>query len=863
MIDAETTVLPEPMLSEKNGDSEPLRIYTKNKLALAEQLRFVREVFKQGDNEIHFKQCGELMAKLAEDRFTLAVLGQFKRGKSSLMNALIGRDLLPVGALPLTSAITVLRFGPTERLLIYRENVALPFPEEFPVQRLAEFVTEKENPGNCKRVKTAILELPLPFLRRGVEFVDTPGIGSAIEANTVTTLEYLPKCDAALFVTSVDSPLTSMELEFLENIRQHVRKIFFVVNKTDLLGASERQEVLEYVRGTIRKQTGTDDAKIFPLSSRLGLAAKLNDDWSGNLESGLSELENALARFLSGEKASVFLAAIIRRALWLLEQESIEIGMRVRANELPEKILTEKLRTVTAQWENRKAERRQIFERLQQRILSEVDLALMPELLSFIRSEADDFAVEVERRLIPLWWWPLWDVWEKTEQIALTRTCEHILGWLSERVERFSFASDETARADWQRIQSNLADLPVIATNVFGLRHVAKADGEMLPPWRLNVKFELPLTFNFRCRMQLPVWPAILPVGLTRKWLKEHWQKEREQITNKWQGTVALYAADNVRKALDHLADKVESCANEVGIRMMPSFREGKISAEDLSADAEKLDDIRRQLLALRAEISPVHSAAAGVPDKSVETAPLVRLPKQPALSTSAHIIEPAMLSDDLKTRGCPVCEHQSKVAFHFLSQFQFELARDEATQQKFAEELGFCPFHFWQLESVSSPLGASVGFVKLAKHVSKILAAKTQSLSNGENEPQLNFHPTECHVCELLRETETDYLRRLAEWVERPAGRAAYAGSQGVCLRHLNLWLPILSGDETARFVLEATSHRLGQMAEDMQSYSLKTDALRRDLRNSDECDAYVRAITHFAGARNNSIPMNKEAEI
>ena len=177
MIDAETTVLPEPILFEKNGDSEPLRIYTKNKLALAEQLRFVREVFKQGDNEIHFKQCGELMAKLAEDRFTLAVLGQFKRGKSSLMNALIGRDLLPVGALPLTSAITVLRFGPTERLLIYRENVALPFPEEFPVQRLAEFVTEKENPGNCKRVKTAIVELPLPFLRRGVEFVDTPGIG--------------------------------------------------------------------------------------------------------------------------------------------------------------------------------------------------------------------------------------------------------------------------------------------------------------------------------------------------------------------------------------------------------------------------------------------------------------------------------------------------------------------------------------------------------------------------------------------------------------------------------------------------------------------------------------------------------------
>ena len=84
----------------------------------------------------------------------------------------------------------MLKFGPVERLVIHREKQL--FPEEVPVESLANYVTEKGNPGNVKQVKMACLELPLPFLRRGLEFVDTPGVGSAIEANTATTYGFLP-----------------------------------------------------------------------------------------------------------------------------------------------------------------------------------------------------------------------------------------------------------------------------------------------------------------------------------------------------------------------------------------------------------------------------------------------------------------------------------------------------------------------------------------------------------------------------------------------------------------------------------------------------------------------------------------------
>ena len=261
---------------EIKPDLAKLRTYTQTKLALADQLRILREALTALGREQSEQRCGELMVKLAEDRFTLAVLGQFKRGKSSLMNAIIGRELLPTGVLPLTSAITVLKYGPTERLVVQREEWS--YPIELPISSLSDYVTEKGNPSNQKKVKTACVELPAPFLRHGIEFVDTPGVGSAITANTVTTYEFLPECDAVLFVTSVDTPMTSLELAFLKEIREYVDRIFFVVNKIDLVTDVDREEVMKFVAETIRTQIGRDPVKVFPVSARQGLDARISGD---------------------------------------------------------------------------------------------------------------------------------------------------------------------------------------------------------------------------------------------------------------------------------------------------------------------------------------------------------------------------------------------------------------------------------------------------------------------------------------------------------------------------------------------------------------------------------------------------------
>ena len=207
---------------------------------------------KRGD-EARLQQCESLLAKLAEDRFTIAVLGQFKLGKSSLLNAIIGRDLLPTGILPVTSAITILKFGPSEKLVIRRKG--MQFVEHQPLDALPQFITQKHNPENSKGIETVAIELPLPFLRRGLVFVDTPGVGSAIKANTQTTYSFLPNCDAVLFVTSVDSPLSEPEVELLRSIRQFAGKIFFILNKIDLLAdENDALEVADFIKSRLRRE---------------------------------------------------------------------------------------------------------------------------------------------------------------------------------------------------------------------------------------------------------------------------------------------------------------------------------------------------------------------------------------------------------------------------------------------------------------------------------------------------------------------------------------------------------------------------------------------------------------------------------
>lgn len=297
--------------------TEPLRAYTLAKQQVAERIRAAQRTLQTSHRSEAADRCQALLVDLAEDRFNLAVLGQFKRGKSSLMNAIVGREVLPTGLLPLTSAITTLCYGPHDRLVVQRKGWSIP--QEVAVAELADYVTEHGNPGNVKGVLEARLELPAAFLRRGLHFVDTPGIGSFRHENTDTTYEFLPQADAVIFVTSVEAPLSEAEAAFLQDIRQYVGKIFFVANKIDLLNDKERQTVLEYIQTSLERIMGNGQTRLYAVSAQGALKAQANGG-QGLTESGLPDLQESLAAFLAEEKERVFLGAVLDRLLRLLAE---------------------------------------------------------------------------------------------------------------------------------------------------------------------------------------------------------------------------------------------------------------------------------------------------------------------------------------------------------------------------------------------------------------------------------------------------------------------------------------------------------------------------------------------------------------
>jgi hypothetical protein len=208
-----------------------------------------------------------------------------------------------------------------------------------------------------------------------------------------------------------------------------------------------------------------------------------------------------------------------------------------------------------------------------------------------------------------------------------------------------------------------------------------------------------------------------------------------------------------------------------------------------------------------------------------------------------------------LRTRGCAVCNHVTKTARDFFAQWQCALAYEEKAQSEFASELGFCAVHIWQLDEMSSPLGESSGLTRLLKRVAEILSTtKHESIAATRVEEILRT-PKDCRVCRMLSAAEVLYIRELADFLRDANAKQIYGCSQGVCLRHLARLLAITpEGDR--EFLVSAASRQFEKLSEQMQSYAAKRNALRRDLINSDEEDAYLRALIHLVGSKDYSAP-------
>jgi ribosome biogenesis GTPase A len=279
-----------------------------------------------------------LERKLASNQLHLAVLGQMKRGKSSFINALLGAEVLPTGVLPVTAAITEIKYGPTPCATILRTTGQR---EEVGVSTLADYITDAGNPGNKRQVESVEITYPSPFLESGMVLIDTPGIGSTHAHNTRTTEAYLERVDAGIVIFSVDPPITEVESQFLREIKEKdIPKLFFILNKIDLVSPDEAGHILRFLEGElVRLQMGSPE--IFPLSARQALEQKRQahcKSAAGEIES----FEQRLRSFLVEEKGQVLVRSVTLNALHIARTLRFVAAIGLRAGEMNPKELHSK-----------------------------------------------------------------------------------------------------------------------------------------------------------------------------------------------------------------------------------------------------------------------------------------------------------------------------------------------------------------------------------------------------------------------------------------------------------------------------------------------------------------------------------------
>ena len=263
--------------------------------------------------------------------------GGFSNGKSSLINALIGEDLLPVGVLPVTSIATEVRHGTTAARIELDDGTRRPVA----VTELAAWMSEANNPDNAKGVARVLVETPAPLLEPGVTLVATPGLESIFEHNDTTAMATIRDAEGALVVLSADAPLTAAERRLLDVVAERASATFFSLNRADHLSTAEIDQAVSFVSDAVEAATGSDH-QVFATSARRAIEARSSSDQAAR-DAGTDALHQALTNFVDRELVAVrqqaFALAVRRLADELADADALTTAIAgLAADELADRI---------------------------------------------------------------------------------------------------------------------------------------------------------------------------------------------------------------------------------------------------------------------------------------------------------------------------------------------------------------------------------------------------------------------------------------------------------------------------------------------------------------------------------------------
>ena len=214
----------------------------------------------------------ELKQDIQNDFYTVVVLGEFKRGKSTFVNALLGKSLLPMNILPETATINAIMYCDTPTVQVVYKDGSLKQGEA--ASEYLEQFSARQEVNEAKDVRYIKIGYPSALLKNRVVLVDTPGVSDLDEQRCDITYEFIPKANAVLFLLDANSPLKKTEKDFIEErlLPQGIQHIMFLLNKYDAVDEEEEEDndLLENTRKRL-SNAFQRDIPVYPVSARWAL----------------------------------------------------------------------------------------------------------------------------------------------------------------------------------------------------------------------------------------------------------------------------------------------------------------------------------------------------------------------------------------------------------------------------------------------------------------------------------------------------------------------------------------------------------------------------------------------------------------
>jgi len=299
--------------------------YKKTVLTLKENLQQLGNFSQQlGLTEIS-EQSQHLSHKLADNGFSIAVFGEFNKGKSTFINALIGQEVLPTDILATTATTT---------RIIHKRYIGAKIcfknghEKDIPLKELTNYITKlsENSTARSANIKEAIISYPLPFAQENhIEIVDTPGLNDDAEM-TGRTLSIIQNCDIAIMVISAQTPFSMSEVEFLKKLlNQGIAKILFVVNQIDLYSSIDAQRIIEMIDKKLKKliQEWTEEnpnnkrknnlPQVFGISALKALQARQSKNMELFTQSNFANLELELKKIINEQLNIIRLEQITQK----------------------------------------------------------------------------------------------------------------------------------------------------------------------------------------------------------------------------------------------------------------------------------------------------------------------------------------------------------------------------------------------------------------------------------------------------------------------------------------------------------------------------------------------------------------------